>query len=307
MKKHWRNVIARWSAYPVIWCLAGETTMPYYLSETREADTEFQKKAWTEVARYIKQIDPFNRPLTAHSVRFGHQTIEDIDLLDINMLQPGHSGPISCEITWVSIQQAKKEVPSKTVVVGEVNYEGIGESNRQEIQRICFWASFLSGAKGFTYGANGIWQVNTEKKPFGPSPHGRSWGDTPWQQAYKLPGSQHVATGKRILEKIEWYRLVPCREKLEIKDEKQYVFAAEVPDKLLLVYVGPPAFSSGFSKIKNLIPETFYRLSLIDPKDAKVKKRLEIKTDENGCWSFEKYFWSWVPVWQDWLILLEKK
>ena len=34
MKKHWRNLVARWGAYPVIWCLAGEGSMPYYLSKT---------------------------------------------------------------------------------------------------------------------------------------------------------------------------------------------------------------------------------------------------------------------------------
>jgi hypothetical protein len=26
VKKHWRYLIARWSAYPVVWCLAGEGT-----------------------------------------------------------------------------------------------------------------------------------------------------------------------------------------------------------------------------------------------------------------------------------------
>jgi len=31
MKQHWRNLVARWGAYPVVWCLAGEGIMPYYL------------------------------------------------------------------------------------------------------------------------------------------------------------------------------------------------------------------------------------------------------------------------------------
>src|ERR1035437_7440289 len=29
LKKHWRNLIARWGAYPVVWCLAGEGAMPF--------------------------------------------------------------------------------------------------------------------------------------------------------------------------------------------------------------------------------------------------------------------------------------
>ena len=33
MKKHWRYLVARWGAYPVIWCLAGEALMPFYLAK----------------------------------------------------------------------------------------------------------------------------------------------------------------------------------------------------------------------------------------------------------------------------------
>ena len=82
------------------------------------------------------------------------------------------------------------------VVNAEVCYEGILEASREEVQRLMFWADILSGAGGHTYGANGIWQVNTEQQPFGPSPHGRSWGDTPWTVAYRLPGSGQLGLGK---------------------------------------------------------------------------------------------------------------
>ncbi len=51
MKRHWRYLVARWGAYPVVWCLAGEGTMPYYLSPTKERDAEEQKQGWTELAR----------------------------------------------------------------------------------------------------------------------------------------------------------------------------------------------------------------------------------------------------------------
>ena len=45
VKQHWRYLIARWSAYPVVWCLAGEGTMPYYLSKTKEQDAR-NAEAW---------------------------------------------------------------------------------------------------------------------------------------------------------------------------------------------------------------------------------------------------------------------
>ena len=43
IKQHWRNIVARWGAYPVMWCLAGEGTMPYYLSQNKSADSAAQK------------------------------------------------------------------------------------------------------------------------------------------------------------------------------------------------------------------------------------------------------------------------
>src|SRR5579863_1453912 len=51
LKQHWRYLVARWGAYPVVWCLAGEGTMPYYLSTTKDQDVIAQKSGWTEIAK----------------------------------------------------------------------------------------------------------------------------------------------------------------------------------------------------------------------------------------------------------------
>ncbi len=69
------------------------------------------------------------------------------------------------------------------MLIGEVCYEGIQEASRQEVQRFMFWSALLSGTGGHTYGANGIWQVNTREKPYGLSPHGHSWGGPAWDIA----------------------------------------------------------------------------------------------------------------------------
>src|SRR3954462_1153891 len=82
------------------------------------------------------------------------------------------------------------------VLIGEVCYEGIQEASRQEVQRFMFWSSILSGSGGHTYGANGIWQVNTREKPYGLSPHGHSWGGPAWDIAAALPGSGQLGMAK---------------------------------------------------------------------------------------------------------------
>src|ERR1035437_3368794 len=57
MKKHWRNLVARYGSYPVTWCLAGEAIMPYYVSTDKTKDADFQKKKWAEIAGYVRNID----------------------------------------------------------------------------------------------------------------------------------------------------------------------------------------------------------------------------------------------------------
>ncbi|MGH7867952.1 MAG: DUF4038 domain-containing protein, partial [Candidatus Dormibacteraceae bacterium] len=192
IKQHWRNIIARWGAYPVVWCLAGEGMMPYYLSKNKQQDAETQKAGWTEVARYVRSLDPYRHPITIHPGSAARDTVEDPGVLDFDMLQTGHGDRTSYPNTINILTKEVQRRPPMPVLVGEVCYEGILDENRQEVERFVFWACMLSGAAGHTYGADGIWQVNTQEHPFGPSPHGRSWGGPPWDTAYQLPGSRKV-------------------------------------------------------------------------------------------------------------------
>jgi hypothetical protein len=176
IKQHWRNIVARWGAYPVFWCLAGEGTMPYYLSKNKGEDAAEQKSGWTEVARYVRNIDPYHHPITIHPSSAARDTVEDPAVLDFDMLQTGHGDRTSYPNTINTLTKELRRTPPMPVLVGEVCYEGILDENRQEVSRFIYWACMLSGAAGHTYGADGIWQVNTAEHPFGPSPHGRSWG-----------------------------------------------------------------------------------------------------------------------------------
>ncbi len=102
-----------------------------------------------------------------------------------------------------------------------------------------FWSCMLLGTAGHTYGANGVWQVNTREKPFGRSPHGMSWGDTPWEDAYQLPGSSDVALGKRLLSRCEWWRFEHHSEWVEPrwnKDNYAGAYAAGIPREVRVIF-----------------------------------------------------------------------
>ena len=74
MKQHWRYLVARWGAYPAIWCLAGEGTMPYYLSHgtgarSRPAEARLDGNGALRARPSIRSItrSPFILPIARAS------------------------------------------------------------------------------------------------------------------------------------------------------------------------------------------------------------------------------------------------
>ena len=302
MKKHWRNLIARYGAYPVVWCLAGEGAMPYYLTKEREKDVEFQKQGWTELAAYVKTTDPYHHPITIHPTNSARDQLTDQSLLDIDMLQTGHSDRRSIPNTIRAVGEAYSRTPTMPVINGEVCYEGIGEASRQEVQRLMFWVCMLSGACGHTYGANGIWQVNRKDLPYGPSPHGMSWGDVPWDEAAQLPGSQQLGLSKSLLQRYEWWNFQPHQEWVEPsgnKDNYNAAFAGGIPGKVRIIFL--PSGVWGI-KLKGIEADKRYKAFLFNPVNGKEQEIGEVKPDEQGNAQIPL---SRTPIFQDWVLVME--
>jgi hypothetical protein len=299
IKKHWRYLVARWGAYPVIWCLAGEGAMPYYLSKNPKEDIAAQKQGWTEVARYLHGIDPYGHVISIHN---GRSEVIDPAVLDYDMLQTGHGDRTSIPNTENMITGALLKTPRMPVLAGEVCYEGIMEASRQEVQRFMFWTCILNGAAGHTYGANGIWQVNTRERPFGPSPHGRSWGDVPWDVAAHLPGSEHIGLSKSLLMKYPWWRFEPHTEWVDPHwSHENYIqpYSAGVPGEVRVIFI-PPAWTA--PTVKGLESGVSYRAFYFDPKSGKEHDLGDVKPDPTGAWPAPI-----TPTFADWVLVLEKK
>ena len=315
MKKHWRQLVARYGSYPVVWCLAGEGTMPYYLSENPKADALAQKKGWTELGAYLRVIDPFAHPVTIHPSSSARLCVEDVSVLDFDMLQTGHGDRSSLPNTVKQLRTSYRAEPVMPVVEGEVCYEGIGAYCGPELQRWLFWASMLQGAAGHTYAANGIWQFNTRKQAYGPSPHGMTWGNTPWEDASQLPGSAHLGVAKRFLEKLPWWQLEPHPEWVEPtwQDELNDLpftcgkhdvpLAAGIPGKLRLIYT---PMGTGLKLVKGFEAGVKYRLSLFDPLTGAETPGGDVTPDAAGNWIPSvpgTPSWFPQPIYQDWVFV----
>ena len=136
-----------------------------------------------------------------------------------------------------------------------------------DASRQMFWVGLMhNGAAGGTYGANGIWQVNRRDAPYGPSPHGRSWGSIPWDEAMKRPGSAQVGLAKQFLTRYPWHRLEPMPDTVAWADDQPTKddirpCAAGIGTELRIVYV-PQARAI---TAKQLAAQTDYAVNLFDP------------------------------------------
>ena len=79
MQRHWRNLIARYAAYPTVWIIGGEAG----------------GELWKKVALYVRATDPYDRPTTVHPLTGGNSVVEYVgeESVDFDFLQTGHGRP----------------------------------------------------------------------------------------------------------------------------------------------------------------------------------------------------------------------
>ena len=166
LKAHWRYLIARYGAWPVVWCAAGEANLPWYRAEDFPYDDQAQARRWCEVLRFIRATDPWRRPLTIHPTAINAYTarhvVDDAALLDFDFLQTPHDAPgTAAEAAAVqTVIRSRAAAPTMPVINGEASYEMLLDRIPSAKTRAMFWLCVTSGAAGHTYGANGIWQCN---------------------------------------------------------------------------------------------------------------------------------------------------
>ncbi len=301
MKLHWRYIVARWGAYSTIWTLAGEATMPYYLSSSKKDDSKLLKSGWSIIAKYLREIDPYSKLITIHPIDSSNKEI-DSSLIDINLIQASHNSFSSVERAIELLESSYKGVLDIPTIVDEINYEGILRGNTDEVQRLSFWSSVLNGSKGFGYGANGIWQVNRENEPFGASPSGASWGDMPFKDALYLKGAKDISRAVSFLDRFEWWRFKSKNNSLEPRAKPKYnINIAGIDDILRVIYIYQQlALWDNNYKILNLRKKSSYSAYFWNPKFKAEVKLESIQTDNRGSINLPT-----PPSLDEWVLVLE--
>jgi len=309
VKKHWRNLVARYGAYPVVWSLAGE------LNASWEPEIQARlKDEWSEVGQYLREIDPFGTLITAHPSwpHSSREMVHDESLLDFDMLQSGHGGhavalPLAVEMAMKSYVAE----PTMPVVNGEPCYEGIQGTGWQEMQRFLFWTTITCGACGITYGAEGLMNMISPEAVH--DPERTFWGEHHWQEALNFPGAAQMGIGRRFFERYPWWRFVPRHEPETEKMGHASSFATGIPDVVAIYYL-PAQFNEdrmlgaleekwpkGQARITIEVGAT-YAAFFFNPRTGQEIDAGSVQPDENGVWVSPKK-----PNLEDWVLVLENK
>ena len=270
--RHWRYLIARYGAYPVVWIVAGEMRHPYL----------------NDVAKYVRENDPYHHLTAMHppgvpEMQSGRKVVADEALVDFDFLQTAHNDWSSAPITVSQVTMSYAKTPPMPVVNGEVVYEWHKNQGRQDIQRFMFWTDMLNGSAGHTYGAGGIWQMNTDKV------HGSDAYETiPWHVAMHYPGSAQLGLGKKLLKEYPWWRFEPHpewvephsttllephaawydnhRKWAEMNGRWDLPYAAGIPGEVRCIYIpGNNDYQLAAPTVVRLEPDVNYRAFLFDP------------------------------------------
>ncbi|MFO7852596.1 MAG: glycoside hydrolase family 140 protein [Bacteroidota bacterium] len=127
--------------------------------------------------------------------------------LDIDMFQSGHSR-IAKEYNYVP--NGRKSGTKRPMINGEARYENIPDRFWEDEHygwlddadvRVSAYYSMLSGAAGYTYGCNDIWQMYDINRD--PNINAR----TGWKIALELPGSSQMKFMKEIFTGLPWYKM----------------------------------------------------------------------------------------------------
>lgn len=221
-----RYMVARWSAYPVVWILAGDGK---YFGD--------YAARWRRIGRAVF-ADHSHAPVAMHCGGEQWPADEFRGEFWMNILgyQSGH-GDADSTWQWIVTGPPANEW-DKTPRLFQLNLEPAYENHiayhsRQPlspaaVRRAMYWSLFNAPTAGVSYGGHGVWGWDDGSAP--PVDHPRSGIPLPWADALTMPAAEQVAHLAAFLTDLPWWTLRPAQELLMDQpgrhDIHRYIIAA---------------------------------------------------------------------------------
>ena len=250
----------RWAARKnIIWIIGGD----------RSGDNS-NMPIWKALAQSIKSTD-HNHLMTYHphgehssSMWFHHE-----DWLDFNMIQTGHCQQtynIYKKLMWPDMML----MPAKPVMDGEPRYEDICRNFKPSDGRFAaidvrhtLYQSMLSGACGYTYGNNNIWQM------YAPGRKPECDARTYWYDALNMDGACQLKHFISLWKDYPFTKGTPLRNSTKALDDydNDKAVALYTNDWLIVYFPGgsqwqitlPSEWKKGACKLTWMDPQTGIR------------------------------------------------
>lgn len=284
LKRFVDYIIARYSAYPIVWITGQEIDLE------QEHNTY---DIWKSLAKEVYLKDPYKHPITGHM--FSHpRKIEDLNNQSWHSfwaIQSGHYGmaKIANKEHYKYFYDLK---PTKPILETEANYEDIKCSNRfngYEAARVSAWKAIQSGCAGYTYGGNGIWACcyNTTNKTFCLG----DYSTEPWYMGLDKPASFEMKYLREFYELVGFERLYPNYN----YNIETMAVSSDTDNSTIVAYFYNESLDTGI--IENMKNETYYSY-WYNPLTGKFIKNEEA-IPKDGI-----YIISCKPTKNDWILLL---
>jgi hypothetical protein len=189
---------------------------PLFYNLVRRNELKARRKKWSEVLTHVE--GKTNKPLLIHPILglTSHEVVNDPGLLSAVTTYTGHFSQSQPSL-WKIPKRLRRQYPEVPFINLEPYYEGIKNKFWLEDQIFAFWASMLSGALAYCYGAHGIWNADKGDGFL------NYWGTQNFNQARKLRTPEILGESFRRLndflegEKISAYILnTTANELIEI-------------------------------------------------------------------------------------------
>lgn len=237
-----RYMLARWSADPVLWILAGD-------GDYRGSRAD----RWKRIGRAVFADRP-HAPVTLHpqGLQWNMDEFQDETWLDIAGYQSCHFDNMGAYEWLVEGHPAtdwKHRAPVRPIINLEPNYENIKAVDTKrtftdfDVRRAIYRSLLIAPTAGATYGAHGVWDWNDGSAPavghevFG-TPH-------PWREALQFTAARQLVHLHQFFTSIEWWRLIPAPDMIAVQpfktDKSRYAVASRAENGDLAVLYIPDA------------------------------------------------------------------
>lgn len=287
-----KYIVARYSAYPIIW-LTGQEIVSFHQPSL---------DLWIKIGAYIGELDGYKHPLGAHMYPLdaNYPSIKKLGeepWHQYYLLQAGHGAAARFKDRF--FYKSYYDLENKKVYIeGECQYEDIyyNLQNDSDCNRKGAWLSMLSGASGFTYGVTGVWALSWgsgEKSPFD------SYNPEPWYIGIHKHGSYELGYMKDFLTRFPFWELEPMFGDIGCLEQRMFACAARYKDQAVIWYLYDSNKDGGV--LRKLLPNTEYYgywFDVCTGKYISVGKRV---TNNNGCCDLPDR-----PCARDWVFVMTR-